>query len=120
MHPRMYNMIAERLRGPGGRGIDVVVLEAAVLVEAGWEPLVDEVWVTTAPEDEVVRRVQGRNNLDADAIRARIRAQMPETDRVARADAVIDNSGTLESLSSQVRELWRRRVPVSKEKTFKA
>ena len=86
------------------------MVEAALLLEAGWNDLVDEIWVLTAPEVQVVERVQARSHLDRDGVVARIRAQMPESERVSRADAIIDNSGSLTDLRSQVETLWRQRV----------
>ena len=63
--------------------------EAAVLIEANWTPLMDEVWVTTSPEDQVVERLKGRNNMGEEAVRARINSQMSQEDRSKHADVVV-------------------------------
>lgn len=110
VHPLMYRRMEECLRQMREEGVRVAVLEAAILLEAGWRPLVDEVWVVTAPEEAAVERAVRRTGLDPDSIRARIRAQMPQEERVRRADVVIDNSGDLERLQAQVRALWEERV----------
>lgn len=49
-------------------------------------------------EDEQVRRVQGRDHVDAESARAVMRAQMPTEAKVRRADIVLDNSGTIDDL----------------------
>lgn len=80
-HPRIYKLAEERIRELGKQGAEVVVLEAALLVEAHWTPLVDEVWITVSPQKQVVRRLQARNNLHEEDIRARVQSQMPQIGR---------------------------------------
>ena len=109
-HPRIYALAEERLAAVKRQGAGAAVLEAALLIEAQWTGLVNEVWVTTSPEEDVIRRLQARNNMDADTARARIDSQMPQSQRVEYADVVIDNSDSLERLDAQVRELWNGRV----------
>jgi hypothetical protein len=82
------------------------VLEAAVLFEAGWEDLVDEVWVVVVEPDIAVQRLAERNGLDEAAARARIDSQLSNDERTARADVVIENNGTLEELKAAVRGAW--------------
>ena len=110
MHPRMASVIGERVRELKKRGVGVIVLEAALLIEANWTPLTDEVWVVTAPEDTAVQRIRARSGLPEDAVRARIRTQLSQEERVRRADAVIDNAGSLEELRQAVTDLWKQRI----------
>ena len=110
MHPRMAGVIDERIGELKKRGVGVIVLEAALLIEANWTPLTDEVWVVTAPEDTAVQRIRARSGLAEDAIRARIRTQLPQEERVRRADAVIGNAGSLEELRQAVTDLWKQRI----------
>jgi phosphopantetheine adenylyltransferase/dephospho-CoA kinase len=84
----------------------VVVLEAAVMLEAGWNRGADEVWVVIVEPAEAVRRAVARDGLDEAAVRARIAAQMTNAERIAHADVVIDNSGTREALMAQLDEAW--------------
>ena len=53
-------------------GKDVVVVEAALLFEAGWDSLVQEVWVTDASEDAVIRRLEQRNGMSEEEARKRL------------------------------------------------
>ena len=113
--PRIYEMIKERIARLSGQGAEVVVVEAALLVEANWTPLVDEVWVTTSTEDQVIQRLRRRNNLNKEAVRARVRAQMPQEERVKSADVMIDNSGSLAELKGNIQKLWNGRVLAHQE-----
>lgn len=114
MHPRIYRLIEDEIQGLKKAGREEVVVEAALLIEAGWAPLVEEIWVTTSPEELVVERLQKRNRLSEEAIRARIASQMSQEERVKHAAEVIDNSSSLSELSSRVRQLWEQRVKINK------
>jgi dephospho-CoA kinase len=82
------------------------VLEAAVMFEAGWEDLVDEVWVVVVEPDLAVQRLAARNGLDEAAARARIDSQLSNAERIARADVVITNNGTLDELQASIERAW--------------
>ena len=110
VHPRMYEMMAGSLKDMERDGVKAVVIEAAILYEAKWESLVDEVWVTVAPENVVVKRVHERNGFPEDQIRARIKSQMSNEERSARADVVIDTDCTLDEVRSKVQSLWKQRT----------
>ncbi|MEQ8860297.1 MAG: dephospho-CoA kinase [Pseudomonadales bacterium] len=86
----------------------IVVLEAAVLFEAGWQTAVDEVWaVVVAPEVAVARAV-ARDGLSAEDVQRRIDAQMANDERRALARVVIDNSGDPETLLARLDREWLR------------
>ena len=89
-------------------GANVVVLEAAVLIEAGWQSEVDEVWAVTVPAQVAVARASARDGVDAEAVRARIAAQLPNEARAAEAQVVIENTGTPPALAARVGEEWQR------------
>lgn len=84
----------------------VVVLEAAVMLEAGWNRSTDEVWVVIVEPEVAVARAMARDNVDAAAVRARIAAQLSNAERIAKADVVIDNSGTPEALTAKLEAAW--------------
>lgn len=110
MHPRMYTMLEVQLNEMSESGVKVAVLEAAILIEAKWTPLVDEVWVTVASEDTVVLRVQQRNNLAEEEIRRRIWSQLSNEERTEHATVVIENNAGMQELQDSVKELWNNRV----------
>ena len=115
VHPKVRTLIESRIGKLGKLGSEVVVVEAALLVEAKqqearWASLIDEVWVTDSPEDQVVERIRARDSLDNHAIRERIRSQIPREERLAHADVVIDNSGSPNELRDRVQRVWQDRV----------
>ena len=110
VHPRMYAMVEERIQRLREQSATAVVLDAAILIEAGWDSLVDEVWVVAAPEEMVVQRIGQRNGLPAEQVRQRIRAQIASEERARHAAVVIDNNQGLDELSAQVQEVWTGRV----------
>jgi dephospho-CoA kinase len=111
LHPRMADEIRERIarrRADGERS--PIVVEAAVLIEAGWDGLVDEVWLVTAPPGQAVARVVGDRGLPADEVERRISSQISDEARARRAQVRIDNSGTLGDLEREVDRLWAERL----------
>lgn len=110
VHPRARAAVAGKLNSMREGRVEAAVLVAPLLVEAGWTDLVDEVWVTTVDADSVVDRVGRRDGLAPDAVRARVEAQASEEERLAYADAVVDNGGSLDELRERVTELWSTRM----------
>ena len=86
----------------------VVVLEAAVLFEAGWQDAVDETWVVTVEPDIAVQRAMARDGLDHSAVQARMDAQLSNAERTALADVVVDNSGSEAAMRERLNDEWRR------------
>ena len=89
---------------------DVVVLDAAILIEAGWQELVDEVWVVRASKNEQLQRLMTRDHLPFGEAMSRIEAQMPLKSKLPRADVVIDNTTDIEATRRQVEALWKTRL----------
>ena len=110
MHPWMAKEIERQIGQMQKDGVEVVVLEAALLIEAGWQKLVDELWVTTAEEELAVRRVSCRSGLTEEQVRGRMATQMPVAEKIEQADVVIDNSGSLNELHRRVSQEWNGRV----------
>ena len=117
MHPRMAAIVREKLGGLETLGVEVAVVEAAVLFEAGWDTLVQEVWTTESPVESVVARLQERNGFEPDEIRKRIASQMSSAERSSRATEVVNNSEELPDLENTVKEIWKRRVEGRIERT---
>ncbi len=106
VHPRMREALIGALGDLRESGAEVAVVEAAVLLEAGWADLADEVCVVDAPWEAVVERLGPRFGGDEGAIAARARAQIAREDRLAAADEVIVNDGSLDRLRGRVEQLY--------------
>lgn len=110
MHPGMHDVARRKIDELRRAGSQVTVLEATLLIEAGWLDLVDEVWIATASEDTMVKRCCRRSRLSEAAARSRIAAQMPAEEKVRHADVVINTDVPLKEVESRVHELWRNVV----------
>ena len=106
MHPRMYDMVKVQLEEYRRWGVGVVVLEAPLLLEADWTSLVDEVWVTVAPEATVLKRLQERVGLSREESLSRIHSQLSSEERVKRVDVVINTNCSLDEVKAKVKKLW--------------
>jgi dephospho-CoA kinase len=84
------------------------VLDAPVLFEAGAGALAEEIWVVEADETKVINRAASRTGLPEEQIRARVRSQLSNEERIKGAQVIIYNNGTPEDLKQKVRELWER------------
>ncbi len=106
MHPRIAERVGAQLEGYRKQGVRVVVIEAPLLLEAGWASQVDEVWVTVASKATILKRLKGRTGLSEQESLERIHTQMSVAERVKRADVVIDTDCELGELKEKVAELW--------------
>ena len=86
----------------------IMVLEAAVLLEAGWQDIGDEIWVVTVDPEIAIIRCMSRDGLEKEAIQSRLDAQLSNDERVVQADVVIVNNGSEEELFEQLDEQWHR------------
>lgn len=110
--PEIRRMCAEEIEAERARGVNsVVVLEAAVLIEAEWTDLVDEVWVVYVRPEVARERLMARNNLTAEQAQARIDSQLSNKERLALADVKIDNSESVDELIKKVDARWKKLQP---------
>ena len=112
VHPALQDDVEQRLSKLREQGMRVAVVEAAILFEAGWQTLFDEVWVTVVDEAAAASRTARRGRLSLEEVRARMASQMGQTERVRQADAVVDNNGSFGSLEATVERLWAARIPL--------
>jgi len=104
VHPAVGVGIAEAL-AEAAESDDVVILDVPLLVESGRDDMAAMVVVDLDPEVAVQRLVDHRGFTEEDA-RARISRQASREERLAKADKVLDNSGSVEDLLAQVDALW--------------
>lgn len=105
-HPAIAVLAEDRLAALRTKSPGLIVYEAPLLFEAGAEKRVDKVLLILVEPQVQLARVMDRDQLDAEAARARIAAQWPQADKVLRADYVIDNSGLPESTRKMVAALF--------------
>ena len=108
VHPRMREIARVKIEQLRKKGVPVVVLEGALLIEAKWTDLADEVWVALAPPEVAVKRLKERGGLTEDEARARIQAQLPAAERAKHADVIINTDCELSEVRAQIDKLWNR------------
>jgi dephospho-CoA kinase len=86
----------------------VAVIDAIKLLESGWKPFCNAIWVVICRPDQQEARLISTRGMSAEEARTRIAAQPPQEQKVAQADLVIDNSGGLEQTVAQVDAAWRK------------
>jgi dephospho-CoA kinase len=106
VHPAVGVEIARRLAEEAGTD-HLVVLDVPLLVESGRSDMAGLVVVDVDPE-VAVRRLVEQRGMREDDVRARMARQASREERLAKADVVIDNSGTLAELEAVVAEAWPR------------
>lgn len=87
--------------------VRLVVLDAAIMLEAGWDQECDRLVFVDAPRDVRQQRLSQQRGWSAKEVAARESAQMPLEQKIAQADAVLDNSGPPEHCARQVEALLR-------------
>ena len=110
MRPEMKTVLVERLQEVSEQGEEVAVLDSATLIDAGWTSLVDEVWLVIASKKAIIRRLRKRDGLSDDTISARLASQLTNEEQLNHADKIIKNDGTIEELTTAVKELWTKRI----------
>ena len=107
--PEIRRLAVEDIASAQARDPDaVVVLEAAVLLEAGWQSAVDETWVVVVDRETAVARAMARDGADEASVQARVDAQLSNEERTANATVVVHNAGTEAEMTAQLDAQWAR------------
>jgi dephospho-CoA kinase len=113
LHPLIKVRTTELINSQGS---EIVVYSVPLLVEAKVDyPFDSVVTVEAGPENQVERLVRSRSLTEEEA-RKRVSAQTTEAMRVARADYVIDSSGSKDETESQVDRIWQQLVSAARDK----
>lgn len=116
-HPRIAAASKARIVALVDKGADPVIYEAALLVENRAHEWLDALIVVSVPPEVQVARLMARDNISEREARERLGAQLPLAAKVAVADYVIENSGTLEQTRNRVTELWLQLREMSRAPT---
>ena len=109
IHPYVIKTLFSRAEEElSAKGNGIAVFEVPLLFESGMSEKMDYNIVVSASEENRVRRVMERDLLTREQVLSRIRAQMPEEQKLLLADSVIYNNGTADELIAQVDELYQR------------
>lgn len=122
VHPAVIQRQDEWMEAIGRRQPDAVtVVEAALILEAGAANRFDRLIVVTCQPEQRIERWMKRVNIEPEAARRevtrRMAAQLPDEEKIKRADYVIDNSGSLDETERQVRSLYSKLAEEAAERT---
>ncbi len=109
-HPRIYTELEKEMVAKQKIGGDkkALVVEAAILIEAKWFPLFEQIWVVVTEKETAIQRLADSKGLTRDQAQARINAQLSNEERISYAKVVIENNGTLEDMRKQVEQAWEK------------
>jgi len=110
VHPLIVAELQRRLVAAGAEDGPPIVIEAAIMLEAGWRGLVDRVWVVSTRPEHAIARVVASRELGPAEVERRLAAQMPDAERRRLADLVIENDGDPAALRREVEKAWQTLV----------
>ncbi|WP_446363665.1 dephospho-CoA kinase [Coleofasciculus chthonoplastes] len=105
IHPYVRDRIKSQLNILESPTVVVVI---PLLFEANMTDLVTEIWVVRCSEEQQIQRIRERDRLSLKQAQSRLNSQLPLAEKVARADMVLDNSYTRDSLLQQVDQALAR------------
>lgn len=106
LHPEISRLADQHLARARGEGLETVIYMAPLLIEAGVQGKVDEIWVVTVTPEIQVERLMKRDGISHEEAQRIIGSQMPLTEKAGYGRIVIDNSGTPEDTRRSVETLY--------------
>lgn len=104
--PAIAALAKEAVEEAAAKGISVCVMDAAVLLEAGWNEMVHEVWTVIIPEKEAVARIVKRDGVSEEAAKNRLASQMSNSERIEASNVVLSTLWEPEITQRQIQKAW--------------
>lgn len=113
-HPVIRQKVSDEIEEYKSQNEEIVILDAALLVESDYLNFIDKLLVVTCKENIQIERIIARDNCSIEEALGRIKSQMSQENKLKYADYVIDNSATLSELRKKafifmnyIKEKWR-------------
>jgi dephospho-CoA kinase len=106
LHPAIGARTGERLQEARARGLDMVLYDAALIVENGIHQMLDGLVVVTVDPATQKARLIARDGLSEAAAQSRIDSQLPAAEKLKYATWTVDNGGSLDTTRAQVVAVW--------------
>ena len=103
--PAIRQLLKQELLRIQQEGSEIVVIEAAVLLEAGWDDECDEVWAVHVPRHVACQRLMARNSLSEEQAMQRVQSQMPPAERLNRSHVIINSDMSQADVAATVAEV---------------
>ena len=113
MQPLLRSLILRRMEEARAGGAKICVLDMPLLFEAGLDVLCDTVWCVHLPREEQLRRLMARDGLRLSQAEARLRSQLSSEEKAARAQVVIDTSGSIDETRAMIPALYARELALA-------
>lgn len=113
MQPLLRSLILRRMEEARAGGAKICVLDMPLLFEAGLDVLCDTVWCVHLPREEQLRRLMARDGLTLSQAEARLRSQLSSDEKAARAQVVIDTSGSIDDTRAMIPALYARELALA-------
>lgn len=95
----------------------IIQVEVPLLIEVNWQAAFHKVLIVYISEDEQIKRLMERDNIDRETAMRIIRSQMGIDEKRGYGDFIIDNTGSLEATRKEVAELWGKLVLLQQART---
>ncbi|XP_041029250.1 bifunctional coenzyme A synthase isoform X1 [Carcharodon carcharias] len=105
--PDTATLVKQKIADAGAEGKAVCVVDAAVLLEAGWIDMVHEVWVAIMPEEEALKRIIRRDKISEEEAKKRLASQWSDAQRVQHANVVLCTLWETQVTEKQIQKAWQ-------------
>jgi len=106
VHPQIYKAARKEISHYRRQKVRAIAIEASLLIEAGWQDMVDTIWLVVTSEENVIHRLISDDGPTEANILARLKAQMPVRKKIEYTNELIYNNGNLDQLEARIEELW--------------
>ena len=108
--PEVSNAMINAAKNAGNQGVNVFIVDAALLLEAGFAEFFNSILLITAEKTIRFNRILLRKNIPKDQIEKRMALQMPESEKMKLADTTIENNGAVAELQRKLDVFWKRLI----------
>ena len=104
--PEVSQLMIEAAQKAENVGLKLFIVDAALLLEAGFIEFFNSILLITADKSTRIERIFNRKNIPEDQIEKRMALQMPESEKKKLAQHIIENNGTLSELNEKLENYW--------------
>lgn len=105
IHPAVYDEIQDRMEIAWTKGVTVCVVEAALMIEAGYRSFLDEIWYVHCNEETRRIRLRETRGYSDEKIDQILAVQLKESDFIANSDRIIENDSSVEEVYKQIDQI---------------
>ena len=104
--PEVSSLMTSYARKAENEGLKIFIVDAALLLEAGYTEFFNSILLITAEKSVRYKRIQNRKNIPEDQIEKRMASQMPESKKMKLANTTIENNGDISELYTNLEKFW--------------